>query len=430
LNTADTLSRAPVSEGHDSREETFRHEVKAYVNAIVRNLPATPERIQRIRDEQTKDPACSKLREYCEKGEIEWNGPVKQYFQVRNELTIAENLLMRGNRVVIPPSLRADILERIHTGHQGMTKCRQRAKESVWWPGIRKAIDDKVSNCTVCCEHQQQHPEPLIPSPLPSRPWEKIGTDLFEWKKVDYLLVVDYYSRYIEIAKLTSTSANSVITHLKSIFSRHGLPETVMSDNGPQYSAAAFEEFSKEYGFVHETSSPKYPQANGTAERAVKTVKQLLKKNQDPYLAMLTYRSTPLENGYSPAELLMGRKLRTTLPMSKKQLQPNLPNVAKLRNKERKMRDRMKRNFDKRHGVKNLKPLSPEDTVWIPDGGAVEKESNTSSYTVQTEDVTLRRNRRDLIRIQQELSPVHTLRGVQQNLPNRTKLRMLVRMMG
>ena len=153
-----------------------------------------------------------------------------------------------------------------------------------------------------------------MPSPLPSRPWEKIGTDLFEWKKVDYLLVVDYYSRYIEIAKLTSTSANSVIAHLKSIFSRHGIPETVMSDNIPQYSATVFEEFAKEYGFTHVTSSPKYPQANGTAERAVKIVKQLLKKNQDPYLAMLAYRSTPLENGYSPAELLMGQKIHTTLP--------------------------------------------------------------------------------------------------------------------
>ena len=79
---------------------------------------------------------------------------------------------------------------------------------------------------------------------------------------------------------------------------------------------------------------------------------------------MLAYRSTPLQNGYSPVELLMGRKIRTTLPMSKKQLQPNLPNIAKLR-KEKKMRDGMKRNFDKRHSVKNLEPLSPRDLVWI-----------------------------------------------------------------
>lgn len=219
---------------------------------------------------------------------------MKHYFPVRTELTIAEGLLMRGNRVVIPLSLRADILERLHTGHQGTTKCRQRAKQSVWWPGLRKGIDDQVSTCSTCCMHQHQRQEPLIPSPFPSRLWEKVGTDLFEWKKVEYLLVVDYYSHYIEIAKLTSTSAASVITHLESIFCRHGIPERVTSDNGPHTdnSATAFEEFSKEYGFTHVTSSPKHPQANGAAERAVKTVKQLLTKNRDPYLAMLVYRST------------------------------------------------------------------------------------------------------------------------------------------
>ena len=222
---------------------------------------------------------------------------------------------------------------------------------------------------------------------------------------MDYLLVVDYYSRYIEVAKLTSTSANSVITHLKSIFSRHGIPETVISDNGPQYSAGVFEEFAKEYGFDHTTSSPRYPQANGTAERAVKTVKQLLLKSPDPYMAMMTYRATPLENGYSPAELLMGRKLRTTLPQTEKQMEPNLPNTEKLREKERKMRDRMKRNFDKRHGARNLKPLTPGDTVWLPEndtGGTVVRESNTRSYVVQTDNGTLRRNRRHLISIPED----------------------------
>ena len=234
---------------------------------------------------------------------------------------------------------------------------------------------------------------------------------MFEWKKTDYLLVVDYYSQFIEIAKLTSTTAVGVISHLKSIFARHGIPEVVVSDNGPQYSSAVFEEFSKEYEFDHVTSSPKYPQANGEAERAVKTTKQLLEKNREPYLALLAYRSTPLENGYSPSELLMGRKLRTTLPIAPKQLKPSLPKESVVREKERKLKKRNKRNFDSRHKVKDLQPLQPGDTVWIPESkseGTIVEQSDPRSYTVRVQNGTIRRNRRDLIVLpdpQESVSP-------------------------
>ena len=302
-----------------------------------------------------------------------------------------KGLLLRGNRIVIPSSLRADILEKLHSGHQGMTKCRQTAKDSAWWPGIRKDIEETVTKCPICCRQRAQHAEPLMPSPLPEHPWQKIATDLFEWRKVDYLLVVDCYSCYTEAAKLTSTIAASVISYLKSIFSRHSIPETVMSDNGPQYSASVFKLFAEEYGFKHITSSPKYPQANGAAERAVKTVKQLLEKNSDPYLAMLAYRSTPLENGYSPSELLMGQKLRTTLPITTQQLKPHLPNASLVR-KERRMRDRMKRNFDSCHKAAPLQPLNQGDIVWIPEDdseGIVVEETSPRSYTVQKQNGTL-----------------------------------------
>ena len=86
-------------------------------------------------------------------------------------------------------------------------------------------------------------------------------------------------------------------------FARHGFPEIVVSDNGPQYSSEAFTKFTHEYQFEHVTSSPYHPQSNGEAERAVQTVKRLLKKERDPYLALLSYRATPLECGYSPSEL-------------------------------------------------------------------------------------------------------------------------------
>ncbi len=130
-------------------------------------------------------------------------------------------------------------------------------------------------------------------------------------------MIVDYFSRFIEIARLKQLTADEVITHAKSIFARHGIPESVVSDNGPQYSSEAFKQFAKDFQFEHLTSSPYFPQSNGEAERAVQTIKNLLRKKGDPYLALLAYRATPLEAGYSPSELLMSRKLRTTIPTTR-----------------------------------------------------------------------------------------------------------------
>ncbi len=123
---------------------------------------------------------------------------------------------------------------------------------------------------------------------------------MFEWRKNNYLLIVDYYSRFIEVAKLSRTTAEEVITHTKSISARHGIPETVVSDNGPQFASEAFRDFSKNYQFEHKTSSPYYPQCNGESERAVGTSKRLLNKEGDPYLALLAYRTTLYTLGTAP----------------------------------------------------------------------------------------------------------------------------------
>ena len=142
-------------------------------------------------------------------------GPYKIYHAVSSELSVNKGLLLRGNRLVIPSNLRPNILDKLHVGHQGITKCRRRAAQSVWWPGIYKDIEQMISKCPTCCQHKLQHPEPLLPSTLPEHPWQKVATDLFEWNSSSYLLVVDYYSRYIELAKLTSTTSNAVIKQLK-----------------------------------------------------------------------------------------------------------------------------------------------------------------------------------------------------------------------
>ena len=159
--------------------------------------------------------------------------------------------------------------------------------------------------------------------------------------------MIDYFSRYIEVTKLTQETSNAIITHLKSIFARHGIPQEVVTDSGPQYSSKEFYQFSKQYSFKHTTSSPHFPQSNGEAERGVQTAKQLLKKSDDPHLALLSYRTTPIPTiGCSPAELLMNRKLRSNLPTMEHELKPKIPDYSKIEMKEATRCEKQKENFD------------------------------------------------------------------------------------
>ena len=157
-----------------------------------------------------------------------------------SEISVENGLLMRGCRIVIPSEHQQEMLNKIHEGHLGITKCRARARLSIWWPGLSKQLEEKVKQCSECCKNQLQQAEPLMPTQLPELPWQKVGTDLFHWKSNQYLLIVDYYSRYIEISKLNRTTAEDIISHTKSIFTRHGIPEVVYSGNGPQFSSDAY----------------------------------------------------------------------------------------------------------------------------------------------------------------------------------------------
>ena len=260
LVIADTLSHAPVVQ-ISVVDQILTEEVDAYVDMIVSSLPATDVMIQDIKSSQASDATCQKIHEYLQ---AEWPhksqlpNDVKPFMSVSTELSQQDGLLMRGRRIVIPTSLRADTLQRIHSGHQGITKCHARASQSVWWPGMSKEIENLVRNCTTCCKTQVQFTEPLIMTNFPKLPWQRVGTDLFKYKGTQYVLVIDYFSHYIEIAKLSNTSSDAIITHLKSMFARHGIPQYVVSNNGPQYSSERFCKFAKDYGFINIMSSPKY----------------------------------------------------------------------------------------------------------------------------------------------------------------------------
>ena len=278
LIIADMLSRAP-SKPPDMDDDKWEQDSQVFVNNVIESLPASEQQLQRIRESQQNDQICRQVIRFCQ---TEWPNKaslphnIQPYYSVSAEISLEDGLLLRGCRIIIPSELQPEMLNKIHDGHLGIFRCRARARQSIWWPGLSKQLAEKVKNCSECCKNQLQRAEPLIPTQMPELPWQKVGTDLFEWKRNQYLLIVDYYSRYIEIAKLSRTTADDIINHTKSIFARHGIPDVVYSDNGPQFRSEAYKQFAAEYQFTHVTSSPYFPQSNGEAERAVGTIKSLL----------------------------------------------------------------------------------------------------------------------------------------------------------
>ena len=131
----------------------------------------------------------------------------------------------------------------MHKGHQCILKYREKARQALWWLGLSKQLHELISNCAVCSQHRSQKAEPLLLTPLPGLPWERVVTDLFKWKKTTYQLVIDKYSRWIEIARLESMTAECVVNHTSSNFARHGIPKVVISDNGSQYISECYRKF-------------------------------------------------------------------------------------------------------------------------------------------------------------------------------------------
>ena len=201
---------------------------------------------------------------------------------------------------------------------------------------------------------------------LPDFPSQRVGSDLFMLNGVNYLLVVDYYySRFPEIIKPKTTTSASIIETLRMVFSVHGVPETLISHNSPQYASQEFTNFASSYEFCNVTSSHHFPQSNGQAERTVKTIKKLLNESRDPHMALLTYWSTPSPwCGRSPAELLKGRQLRGNLPLTKEQLCPQWPYLKDFKQQNKRFKSKQKQDYDRRHRACPLLPIPNDSDMW------------------------------------------------------------------
>lgn len=420
---ADTLSRAALSE---TSSDELDDDIIVHVNLMIKSLPVSSERLQWLIRGTNEDESLQMLKKYCKEGwpssKTQIHKDLHEYWQYRFDLHTENDLIFRSNSIVIPKKLRPDILKIIHSGHLGIERSKAFARGHVFWPFMSTDIKNIVQSCHICLSHRSSNaPEPLIPHAVTLLPWEKVGVDFMDYKSKKYIVLQDYYSNYIELMAMTSANAKTVIVCLKSIFSRHGIPVELFSDNGPPFNSAEFKNFTSEWGIHHNTSSPYIPRSNGLVESAVKICKRFLSKSEesgtDPYLALLQFRNTPRGNLPSPAQLLMSRSLRTQLPTITKNLKPRTVKFQEYVKTKEENKNKMKDYYDRK--TKSLPELQEGDKVyfkkmpntpWIT-GTVISKCDQPRSYTIEGSDGFIgRRNRQHI------LKPPHSPQRVSQDM--------------
>lgn len=212
LAIPDALSRNPLNNKQDWDRQD--RDIKGFINGIAQNIPVGDVLLERIKQEQSRDEICNKIKEYTSAGWPEKNktaAKLKDYIQYNTNFSVVGNLLLYNSRIVVPETMQKEILFKIHEGHLGISKCRNRAQQTVWWLGISTQIETFIKNCPKCVEQRQNPREDIIIEPLPSRPWKKIGIDLFHYNGTWYMAVTDYYSHYLEIKKMYNLNESYVI---------------------------------------------------------------------------------------------------------------------------------------------------------------------------------------------------------------------------
>lgn len=403
MYVADMLSRASLPfDKNDQRD--FEH-----IN-MAKFLPITEERLSHLRKETDADESLQMLKAVIQQGWPEKRddlpGQLHPYFSIRCEMSVQDGLVFKGERVVVPRSLRSDMKQRIHSSHVGTQACLRRAQESLYWPGMASELKEYIATCETCRRYEtSQQKETFMGQEVPARPWERIGTDLFTWDSKDFLITVDYYSNFWELDQLPDTRSKTVIRMLKYHFARHGCPDQVVSDNGPQYSSQEFGDFANTWGFEHTTISPGHSQANGQAESAVKSAKRLLCKakdsGSDTFMAILDVRNTPTQGiGRSPAQQLLNRRTKTQLPTAASLLRPRTVNQEE---ELARLHDRLTKQATQcNKSARDLPPLEEGDVVGMQPfikgrkewrKAVVTQRLDERSYEVDTGNGTYRRNR-------------------------------------
>ncbi|UYV67691.1 hypothetical protein LAZ67_5001628, partial [Cordylochernes scorpioides] len=321
-NIADIFSRQPLSNTSDEKWlEDYVHKVLSITSEELQALS-----LKEIKVCTEQDPLFQKLKEMVQKGVWPYplNEEFKCFYKFKDELSIFDNLILKGSRILLPSKLIKRVLRIAHETHQGMTRTKQLLREKYFWINMDFDIENLIRNCPICVRNQPLiNDQPLQIVPLPSKPWMKLGIDIVGPIGHHYVLtVIDYYSSYPEAMIIEDISSKTIIEKLMEIFARHGYPHEVVTDNGLQFVSTSMERFLKECGIRHIKASPYYPKSNGKIERFHRFLKKQFNSSseegkdwkEDLSRILMSYRTTPNRStGKTPAFLLFSREIKTKL---------------------------------------------------------------------------------------------------------------------
>ena len=309
-----------------------------------------------------------------------------------SELSIQKEVVMRGDRVVIPKTLKVDVLEAAHLGHPGKESMTRQLRLSCWWPRSTTDIKEFEESCTPCLAAVDSNSTPPMQiRDTPDRPWQHCSAD---YKgpiagKYYFHVLIDNYSRWPEVAMVTSTGFDSLQDKLEDSFNTHGIPDSITHDNGPCYNGGEWKKFARKWGFEIRPCTPEHPQSNGIAERfmgvLVKVVHAAVASKQDPRVEvrrrLLNYRNTPHPStGKTPAELMIRRQIKTRLPIMMKATTDKVDKEAKAVDRE--AREKRKTRFDKAKHVREQEVVVGNKVLLKQQKSSIKPPFDPEPYTV------------------------------------------------
>ena len=396
ITVADALSRVTPMDPEDNIQLPIIavNMITTHILMNVHPQDTFSKKLDQLRKSTAQDNQLTRLSSYintgfpCDKKNLPTD--LQEFWNHREALSIENGLITCGNRIIVPNEMRAEMLQYIHEEHQGKERCLLWARNTVFWPKIMYDIQELIERCIICQEHGKSQSIIGTTQELPPFPWHPLATDIFYWKRMDFLIVTDVFSKYFLVRKLANSTSAAVCAEIATIVTQLGLPYIIRSDNGPCYNSKEFQQLLQCY-ITHHTSSPHHPRSNGLIERMVGVAKKLMDKagsEGKPWISGLyEYRVTPQSGSIaSPLQLI------TQCTPREKDL-PQLPSTLGTQEMYETLQELIRRQQNKPE--KNYIELTPGMPVWVQhrqntswEPATVVSQCTVNSYWIMQENGT------------------------------------------